>query len=85
MARRNKLLVPEARQGMDELKAKLSKAKTPEDAKYEVAKEMGIPLQKGYNGQLTTKEAGTIGGQMGGQMVKELIKRAQQELEQKNK
>ncbi|ARI76639.1 alpha/beta-type small acid-soluble spore protein [Halobacillus mangrovi] len=84
MARRNKLLVPEARQRMDELKAKVSNAQTPEDAKYEVAKEMGIPLKKGYNGQLTTKEAGTIGGHMGGQMVKELIKRAQQELEQKN-
>ncbi|KHE72284.1 alpha/beta-type small acid-soluble spore protein, partial [Halobacillus sp. BBL2006] len=85
MGRRNKLLVPEARQGLDNLKVELAHSQSPEDAKYEIAREKGIPLTKGYNGQLTTKQAGTIGGQLGGQMVKELVKRAQQELQEKNK
>ncbi len=40
-----------------------------EQFKYEVASEIGVPLQKGYNGQLSSREA----GQIGGQMVKKMI------------
>lgn len=83
MNRRNNLLVPEARQGLDQLKAEIAKTKTPEEAKYEMAKEKGIPIQKGYNGGMTTRNAGKVGGSLGGQMVKELVKRAEQQLNQK--
>lgn len=33
-----------------------------ENMKYEVAKELGVNLKQGYNGDLTSKEAGKIGG-----------------------
>ncbi|MCD5322339.1 MULTISPECIES: alpha/beta-type small acid-soluble spore protein [Pontibacillus] len=85
MARRNKLLVPEARQGLDALKAKLSHSNNPEEAKFEVAKEQGVPLKKGYNGDLTSKEAGKVGGNMGGKMVRELVKMAQQQINDQHK
>ncbi len=40
-----------------------SKSKTDFDKmKYEIAKETGINLKEGYNGDLTSKDAGTIGG-----------------------
>lgn len=85
MARRNKLLVPEARQGLDQLKAQLSKSNNPNDAKFEVAREQGISLNKGYNGDLPSKEAGKIGGNMGGKMVRELVKMAQQQMNDQQK
>ena len=44
---RNKILVAEARQGLDELKANVAGTSKPEDAKIEVAKELGVPLTKG--------------------------------------
>lgn len=47
----NKILVPEARAAMDQFK-------------MEAANEVGVNLKKGYNGSLTTREAGSIGGQM---------------------
>ena len=47
----NKILVPEARAAMDKFK-------------MEAANEVGVNLKKGYNGSLTTREAGSIGGQM---------------------
>lgn len=81
MANRNKILVPEARQALDELKAKVSGTIKPEDAKFEVAKELGIPLENGYNGQLPSAQAGKVGGKIGGSMVKELVKLAQQSME----
>ena len=77
---RNKILVPEARQQLDELKAKIVGTNNPDDAKLEVAKELGIPLKEGYNGQLTSAEAGKVGGRIGGSMVKELVKMAQQKM-----
>ncbi|WP_223596299.1 alpha/beta-type small acid-soluble spore protein [Neobacillus bataviensis] len=83
MARRNKILVPEARRGLDELKAKVAQASSPEDAKFEAAEEVGVPLQKGYNGQLTSEQAGKVGGRLGGSMVRELVKMAQQNLAKK--
>ena len=44
-------MVPEARQAL-------------EDMKYEIAGELGINLKQGYNGHLTSREAGSVGGQM---------------------
>ncbi|GIN20630.1 MAG TPA: small acid-soluble spore protein [Bacillus bacterium] len=87
MARNNKILVPEARAELDQLKARVMKEKgyrvnpeKPDHVKYEVAEEQGIPLKEGYNGQLTSEQAGKIGGPIGGNMVKEMIKMAQEQM-----
>jgi len=80
MARRNKILVPEARSGLDQLKAQVMKTNSPEDAKFEAASEVGVPLQKGYNGKLTSEQAGKVGGRLGGSMVRELVKIAQENI-----
>ncbi|WP_042454425.1 alpha/beta-type small acid-soluble spore protein [Neobacillus dielmonensis] len=80
MARRNKILVPEARNGLDQLKARVVQAQNPDHAKFEAAQEVGVPLKKGYNGQLTSEQAGKVGGRLGGSMVRELVKMAQQNL-----
>jgi len=82
--KRNKILVPEARHGLNQLKAKVAGTKNPEDAKFEVAKEVGVPLMSGYNGQLTSEQAGKVGGRLGGSMVKELVKMAQENLANKH-
>ena len=47
----NKLNVPEARAAMDKFK-------------MEAASEVGVDLKEGYNGHLTSREAGSVGGQM---------------------
>ncbi|KWW17390.1 MULTISPECIES: small, acid-soluble spore protein, alpha/beta type [Peribacillus] len=83
MARRNKILIAGARKGLDDLKAKVASTNDPEEAKFEVAKEMGVPLKKDYNGLLTSKENGKIGGRLGGGMVKELVKMAKANLTKK--
>ena len=44
-----------------------------EKMKYEVATEVGVNLKQGYNGDLTSKQAGSIGGKM----VKKLIEKAE--------
>ncbi len=80
MARRNKILVPEAREALDQLKAKVANTSNPNNAKYEIAKENGIPMQKDYNGNMKAKDAGKIGGNIGGNMVKEMIKMAEEKL-----
>lgn len=80
MSRRRKPLIPESRQGLDMLKARLQHVLEPEQAKYDVASSLDIPLQKGYNGNLTSHDAGRIGGQLGGNMVKELIQSALQHM-----
>lgn len=51
------MAVPEAKAAMDRFKT-------------EVASEMGINLKEGYNGDLTSREAGSIGGEMVKRMVK---------------
>ncbi len=56
----NRKLVPEA---MDSL----------EKFKYEVANEVGVNLKNGYNGNISAKDAGKIGGNM----VKKLIQQAE--------
>jgi hypothetical protein len=52
--------------------------------KFEVAAELGIPLRHGDNGDLTSREAGKlgghIGGRLGGQMVRRMIQLAEQQL-----
>lgn len=90
MVRNNKILVPEARENLDLLKGRVMKAKgynvnmtDPNTVKYEIANEQGIPLQKGNNGQLTSEQAGKIGGPIGGNMVKEMVKMAQEKMKQK--
>ena len=77
---RNKILVPEARQELNLLKAKVTGSSKPEGVAFEVAKELGISLKDGHNGQLTSAEAGKVGGKIGGSMVKELVKMAQENL-----
>ncbi len=87
MARNNKILVPEARKGLDKLKADVMKAQgynvdatNSDNVKYEVANELGIPLTKGYNGKLTSEQAGKIGGPIGGNMVKEMVRMAKEQM-----
>ena len=57
------MAVPEAKAAMDRFKT-------------EVASEMGINLKEGYNGDLTSREAGSIGGEM----VKTMVKNYEQNL-----
>ena len=52
----NTLNVPEAKAAMDRFK-------------MEAAREVGIDLKDGYNGDLTARQAGSIGGQMVKQMI----------------
>ena len=47
----NRIVVPEAREALDRFK-------------MEAANEVGVNLKQGYNGHLTSREAGSIGGQM---------------------
>lgn len=49
---------------------------TLENLKFKVAGQVGVNLSQGYNGEITTKQAGLIGGNM----VRELITRAEQNL-----
>ena len=52
----NKTLVPEAKAALEQFK-------------MEAANEVGVTLSQGYNGNLTSKQAGSIGGQMVKKMV----------------
>ena len=63
----------ESYDSMDELDASL-----PD--KHDVAKDLGIPLDKGYNGDLTTKEVGRIGGKIGGEKVRKMIEAAENQM-----
>lgn len=56
MANSNQTLVPQARAALNQFK-------------MEAASEVGVTLKQGYNGDLTSKQAGSIGGQM----VKKII------------
>ena len=58
---KNKIVVPEAREAMDRFK-------------MEAAAEVGVNLKQGYNGDLTSKQAGSVGGQM----VKKMIEQYEQ-------
>ncbi|WP_108670970.1 alpha/beta-type small acid-soluble spore protein [Peribacillus acanthi] len=85
--RKRRPLIPEARDELDKLKVRVMKEKgyittanEPDQIKFEVADELGVPLNKDYNGTLTSKQAGEIGGQIGGSMVKEMINMAKKNL-----
>ncbi|MDI3270114.1 MAG: alpha/beta-type small acid-soluble spore protein [Bacillota bacterium] len=53
-----------------------------EEWKFELAQELGVPLVRGYNGHLTSREAGQLGGHIGGQMVRRMIRFAQEQMAQ---
>lgn len=53
---RNRVMVPEAREAMDRFK-------------MESANEVGVNLKQGYNGDLTAREAGSVGGNMVKKMI----------------
>jgi hypothetical protein len=85
--RRRKYAVPGVEQGMQAFKADVMKREgytvnpnQPDDVKYEVAKELGVPLYPGNNGQLTTESAGHVGGKIGGSMVRELVRLAKEQI-----
>ena len=63
----NKINVPEARAAMEQFK-------------FEVANEIGVPLKKGYNGDLTSAQNGYVGGYM----VKKMIEKQEQMMAKKN-
>lgn len=58
--------VPEAKGAMDKFK-------------MEVASELGVPLKEGYNGDLTSRQAGSIGGEM----VRKMIKQQEEQMSSK--
>lgn len=63
----NKTSVPESKGAMDKFK-------------MEVASELGVNLKNGYNGDLTSREAGSIGGEM----VRKMIKKQEQQMSSGN-
>lgn len=63
MARTNQKVVPQAAAALDRFK-------------YEIATEVGVSLKEGYNGDITARDAGRIGGQM----VKRLIETAERNM-----
>ena len=60
---KNKISVPEAKEAMNKFK-------------MEAANEVGVNLKNGYNGDLTSKQAGSVGGQM----VKKMIETAEKNM-----
>ncbi len=59
----NRTLVPEAKESLNQFK-------------YEVASEVGVNLKDGYNGNLSSRDAGRIGGNM----VRKLIQKAENQM-----
>lgn len=59
----NSKVVPEAREALEKFK-------------YEVASEVGVNLKQGYNGDISARDAGKIGGQM----VRKLIQQAESQM-----
>lgn len=55
----NRKLVPEAMDALDKFK-------------YEVASEVGVNLKEGYNGDLSSRDAGRIGGNMVRKMIQQV-------------
>ena len=56
MTSSNNPVVPQAREALDK-------------CKMEAAREVGVNLKQGYNGDLTSREAGSVGGQMVKKMI----------------
>lgn len=63
MARTNQKVVPQATAALDRMK-------------YEIASEVGVNLKEGYNGDITAREAGRVGGEM----VRRLIEQAERSM-----
>ena len=63
----NRINVPEARAAMEQFK-------------FEVANEIGVPLKKGYNDDLTSAQNGYVGGYM----VKKMIEQQEKMMAEKN-
>ena len=59
----NRINIPEAKGALDNMK-------------MEIARELGVNLKQGYNGDLTSREAGYVGGYM----VKRLIEQVEQQM-----
>ena len=59
----NKIVVPEAKEALEQFK-------------MEAASEVGVNLKQGYNGELTSRQAGSIGGQM----VKKMIEKYENDI-----
>lgn len=59
----NRTAVPEAKEALNKMK-------------MEVASELGVPLKQGYNGDLTSAQAGSVGGEM----VRKMIQRYEEQL-----
>jgi len=55
----NRKVVPEARQALDNMK-------------FEIANELGVNLKQGYNGDLTARENGYVGGYMVKRMIEQV-------------
>ncbi len=55
---KSRIVVPEAKKAM-------------ENFKMEAANEVGVNLKQGYNGDLTSRQAGSIGGQMVKKMIED--------------
>lgn len=49
--------------------ANRSKSEALNGFKQEIASELGVPLKQGYNGDLTAKQAGSVGGEMVKRMI----------------
>lgn len=58
----NRVLVPQAKEALNKFKV-------------EAAREVGTPLSEGYNGNLTSKQNGSVGGQMTKKMVEDYEKK----------
>ena len=56
MSRRSRVLIPEAREALNRFK-------------MEAANEVGVTLNQGYNGDKTSRENGSVGGQMVKKMI----------------
>ena len=59
---RNRVEIPEAQEALERFK-------------FEVANELGVPLKKGYNGDLTSYQNGSVGGNMVKKMIQNEEKR----------
>jgi len=62
MSSRNRAEIPEAQEALNRFK-------------YEVANEIGVPLKQGYNGDLTSYQNGSVGGNMVKKMIQDAEKR----------
>lgn len=63
VSKNSKVNVPEARDALS-------------DMKYEIARELGVNLKQGYNGDLTSRDSGYVGGYMVKKMIEDYERQA---------